>query len=163
MSIKFGWSGDNKKQTPVNEDPFKGALVLILKALEGKRRQFEFSGSAIEKMGLYKRINGLEEQPEFSGTKISLAFDDINDEYFVFVNDNKFPDTIQININKTNCGFSDKRMYDFLSKRFTFDNTKDNYVLLEENVKEVDNNNLTMFKIAGVYSETPVVENVVSV
>lgn len=151
MSIKFGWTGDNRKVVPANEDPFKGALVLIVKALEGKRRQFEFSDAAIEKMGLWYRTNGLEGQPEFTGLTISRALDDETGDQFLFVNDGKY-DTVAINIHKTNCGFSDKLTYDFLANKFSLDVTKDNYIQLEEVPVNTENISGNLYKISGVYT-----------
>lgn len=151
MSIKFGWAGESKRNLSAEEDPFKGALVLIVKALEGKRRQFEFSNGAVRAMGLYQRTNGLEGQPEFSGVTISQGLDDESMEAFLFVNDGKY-DVAQINIHKTNFGFSDKSTHDFLTNKFSLDITKDNYIQLEEVTINTEDYNGSMFKIAGVYT-----------
>lgn len=152
MSIKFGWTGN--KPVNVESDPFNGAMVLTLKALSGTRRQCEFSAAAISELGLWQRTNGLEEHPEFTGKTISKAFNDETNEYFLFVNDSNFSDVAQININKTNCGFSDKELYNMVTKMYNLDNTKDNHILL--NFVEQDVVSARLFKIDGVYMPTEV-------
>lgn len=159
MSIKFGWESSRVSSATPEVDPFNGAPVLILRALEGRRRKINFSEGAVNALGIYKRTNGLEEQPEFTGTTLSIASEEMSDTKFIFVNDNRFPEVKQVAINKTDFGFSDKTIYETLCQMFSLDMTKENYILLEPFTQNDVEANL--FKIVGVYTPASVESEVV--
>jgi len=159
MSIKFGWETSRVSSTAPEVDPFNGAPVLILKPLEGRRRKILFSAGASEALGLYHRTNGLEEQPEFTGTTLSIASEELTSSKFIFVNDNNFPDIKQISINKIEHGFSDKEIYESIANMFSLDMTKENHIMIEPyNQTDV---NANLFKISGVYAPQQVESEVV--
>jgi len=155
--IELGFKPKTVKLANVEVDSLNGVAAMTLLAITTRTRGMQFSKGAIAAMNLLQPVNGLQDTPKFTNTKISIAHDVENSNFFIFVN-NGDVETEMFDVSEGTLGWRNKPFYEVLAKEFNLDTTKENHILLEAYPQDIYN--VQMFKFSEVL--VPFVNEVVN-